>query len=75
MKKIIKQIWHNHMLLMLICCLVPLGIIYGGIYFFGWNNSMLTWSILIICPLAHLFLMKDHMHHNHEQKRGEIYDK
>jgi len=72
MKKIIEKLKNNHMLLMLVCCLVPLAIVYAGIYFLGWSNSILTWSILLLCPLAHIFMMKGH--EGHQGKKDNNHD-
>ncbi len=55
---LLDSIRHNHMSIMLICCLVP--IVMGiSVYFFGISNNYMTWMILLLCLLIHFFMMKD----------------
>lgn len=61
MKNLLEKIRHNHMLLMIVCCVVPIAIVFIGITFLSWGNKWLTYGILLLCPLAHIFMMKDHM--------------
>lgn len=54
----------KHMILMLLVCLVPIGIIIG-LRYFDIGGSILSRSpillMLLICPLIHLFMMKSMM--------------
>lgn len=72
MKKLFEKIRHNHMLLMLVCCAVPIAIVYAGIYFLRWSNNLLIWSILLLCPITHIFMMKDHGKHGGEHSDHEL---
>ncbi len=59
MKEKIKKLRHNHALMMTVCCGVPLLLLIGAIYFFGLSQSYLFWGILLLCPLMHVWMMKD----------------
>lgn len=54
----------KHMLLMLIGCLIPIGIIAGSRYF-NMGDQFLSkfplFLMFLICPLMHLFMMKGMM--------------
>jgi len=62
-----KEIKHNHGLMMLICCIVPLILLIIAINFFGLSRSYLTWFILLLCPIMHFFMMRD-MHKKGKDK-------
>lgn len=64
-KDLYGKIRHNHALMMIVCCAVPLIILLGAVYFFGLSKSYLVWFIILLCPLMHYFMMKD-MHKDHE---------
>mgnify|MGYP001617807754 CR=1 FL=1 len=59
--EIIERIKHNHGLMMILCCLVPLVLLFIAVKYFGLNGSYLFWLVLLLCPLSHYFMMK-HMH-------------
>ena len=69
-KKKIQKIRHNHVLLMIICCIVPLALVFMLVYLFGFSRSYLFWVVLLLCPVMHYFMMKD-MHNNKKKKKGE----
>jgi len=68
MKNWIDKLKHNHALMMIVCCGVPLLLLIGAIYFFGISRSYLFWAVLLLCPLSHYFMMR-HMHD--DKKPGE----
>jgi hypothetical protein len=70
MKNIFKKIKQNHWLMMTICCGTPLILLIIAVYFFGLNNKYLFWSILLLCPILHYFLMKD-MHKGHSSEEDK----
>ncbi|MEK6954399.1 MAG: DUF2933 domain-containing protein [Candidatus Micrarchaeota archaeon] len=59
---------NNHMLLMVLCCLIPLVLIFGASYF-GLNLRNYSWLILLLCPLFMMWMMKD-MHGGHAGHGG-----
>lgn len=63
-----EKIKHNHVLMMVLCCVVPLILVYAAVYYFGLSKSYLFWTVLILCPLMHFFMMKSI--HNDEKGKG-----
>jgi len=52
------QMTGKHMLLMVLCCAIPLiGLAALGI--FGVSNSYLLYGMILLCPLLHYFMMRD----------------
>ncbi len=68
----IKKVWHNHSLMMVICCAVPLVLI-AGLYFLGFSNYAF-WLVLLLCPIMHLFMMKDMGHSKHSNQQTDGMD-
>lgn len=55
----IRKLFKNHTLLMVICCLIPVAAL--GIFLaFGFTGRTLTFLLILLCPLSHIFLMKGH---------------
>ena len=54
----------KHTLMMLTCCLAPLGIVYH-LQQSGYDGTA-KYLILLLCPLTHLFMMKK-MGHVHRE--------
>ncbi len=61
---IIKKLKENHMLLMAICCIVPLLLGFMAISYFGVDFRNYSWLFLLLCPLMMVWMMKD-MHPSH----------
>lgn len=61
-KGIWQKIKQNHLLLMIICCLVPLVLIIGLLSFFKERADSWIWLIFLLCPLMHIFMMRGHKH-------------
>ena len=68
MKTALKKLKSNHVLLMVLCCAVPLIALAGATYFFGLSKSYLFWAAVLICPLSHLFLTR-WMHGEHSKDK------
>ncbi|HLD15995.1 MAG TPA: DUF2933 domain-containing protein [Candidatus Nanoarchaeia archaeon] len=64
----IEKIKHNHLVMMILCCGIPLLVIYSLGYFFDLDRRYTFWSFLVICGLMHYFMMK-HMHGDHKDKK------
>ncbi len=70
----IKSWWgklkRNHLLLMVICCVIPLLLVAGAVYFLGWSKSYLFWTVLLLCPITHYFMMKN-MHGDKKDEENQ----
>ena len=57
---------NRHLLLMVLCCAIPLGLIFALPYL-GVSLPSSSWILLVllICPLVHFFMMRGH-HGGHD---------
>ncbi len=62
-----KKLRHNHSLMMVICCGIPLILLVVAVYLFGLSKSYLFWFILLLCPIMHFWMIGD-MHKEHLKK-------
>ncbi len=60
---------HNHGLWMVICCALPLALIVG-LSFFGVLGAWGYYGLILLCPAAHYFLMRN-MSAKNKQRLGE----
>ncbi|MDP3900593.1 MAG: DUF2933 domain-containing protein [bacterium] len=58
LKNILNQIKHNHLLMMLVGCLLPIVLIGALIKFFDVSGDYFVWLIILLCPLMHVWMMK-----------------
>lgn len=72
--EIYKTIKNNHLLLMLVCCLVPLAILYFAVSYFGVKQNYLYLFIILLCPIMHIFMMHN-MHKGHDGHDDEKSNK
>ena len=54
----------KHMLLMLVCCLAPIGAIFL-LNLSGYEGAA-SYLVFLLCPLMHLFMMKGMIHKKQE---------
>lgn len=79
MGTVIEKLKENHALVMVVCCLVPIAVVYAGVTYLGWSRNILLWGMLLLCPLSHILLMRGHSGHGgheghdtqHEENGGD----
>jgi uncharacterized membrane protein len=60
----------KHMLIMLACCLIPITTLAAVFLFNVPLSSVLLYVLFLICPLAHLLMMKFMTHDEHPGQTG-----
>ena len=71
----IGKIKHNHLLMMVICCLIPLILLVVAVKLFGLSRSYLFWAVLLLCPLSHYFMMKSMHNKSAHENSGKNNEK
>ena len=72
-KTLIEKIKKNHLLLMVLCCAIPvLG--FFILSFIGLRDSWGYYALFLLCPIAHIFMMQgmksfSHGRHNPEKPK------
>ncbi len=59
----------KHVLIMLVCCLIPIGALAALFIFNVPINTVLFAVLILVCPLSHLLMMKFMPHgeaHDHD---------
>ena len=52
---------HRHTLIMVLGCIIPL-LLLGILWFAGVSQNILSFGILLLCPIMHLVMMKNMKH-------------
>lgn len=64
MEKIWQKMKQNPVLSLLCCALL---VALAGLLFWLFKANFLILLVLLLCPLMHFFMMKDHKHDNSDQ--------
>jgi len=71
MLNIFQKAWQklrqNHLLMMAICCLIPIILIIGLLSLFKGSSDYWFWLIILLCPISHIWMMKGHKHSNSDK--------
>ncbi len=63
----------SHLWLMLLCCLIPVVGLTAFYVFKVPLSSVLLYSMVLLCPVSHLLMMK-FMLHDHKEDEGHAHD-
>ncbi|MCZ7385744.1 MAG: DUF2933 domain-containing protein [Candidatus Methanoperedens sp.] len=63
---------HRHTLMMALCCLIPL-VLLGILWIAGVSQNILSFGIILLCPVMHLLMMKN-MKHSTQNPESEIVE-
>ena len=69
----LEKIKQNRLLMMAVCCGLPLIVLLVLIYGFGIRNMYITWAAILLCPLSHLVMMRMHKSDKHGNKGGDCH--
>jgi hypothetical protein len=50
----------NHLFIMAVSCLIPLGLLYTTVHVFGADMNSLFVLFVLLCPLMHFLMMRKH---------------
>lgn len=66
----LKGLWHNHALLMVLCCIIPI-VLFWVLLAEGFDANS-VWVIALLCPIMHIFMMRGaHEHGRHEEPKAK----
>ncbi len=63
---------HKHTLMMVLSCVIPL-LLLGILWVAGVSQNILSFGILLLCPVMHLLMMKN-MNHGTQKSQSLIND-
>ena len=72
-EKIHKGTGSHHTLMMVLCCLIPI-VILGILWIAGVSQNILSFGILLLCPIMHLVMMKNMKHGTQNPERSQTDD-
>lgn len=72
--KIYHKIRHNPFL-MVLACVAPILIIIGVFLLFKAGGNSWFWLLILLCPFAHVFMMKGHKHNHDEHDVHDDHNK
>jgi len=61
----------KHLILMILCCVVPMGVIFVLFALGIPLNRLFLFAMILICPLSHIFMMRSMKHHEHDDHASE----
>ncbi len=61
---------HKHTLMMVLGCMIPL-LLLGILWVAGVSQNILSFGILLLCPIMHLLMMKN-MNHGAQKPESKI---
>ncbi|MDD5472630.1 MAG: DUF2933 domain-containing protein [Candidatus Methanoperedens sp.] len=61
---------HRHTLMMVLGCIIPL-VLLGILWIAGVSQNILSFGILLLCPIMHLVMMKN-MKHGTQNPESQI---
>ena len=61
----------KHMLIMLACCLLPIGALVAITTFKIPVSTVVYGALLLVCPLSHILMMKFMGGHDHGQQNSQ----
>jgi len=72
LKSIVNKIRQNSFFAMVLCCGLPLIVIFT-LSFLGILRSWGLYALLLICPLAHLWMMREMFRPPEDTRKPQIY--
>ena len=61
---------HKHTLMMVLGCMIPL-VLLGILWVAGVSQNILSFGILLLCPIMHLVMMKN-MNHGIQNTKNQV---
>ncbi|WP_219857089.1 DUF2933 domain-containing protein [Candidatus Hakubella thermalkaliphila] len=62
---------NKHLVFMILCCLIPVALFVGLLVFGIPMSSLIFFALILLCPLAHIFLMRGMGHGGHHEPAPE----
>jgi len=72
LKSIVEKIRQNSFFAMVLCCVLPLIVIFT-LSFLGILRSWGLYALVLICPLAHLWMMRGMFRPSEDARKSRIF--